>query len=160
MNGGPNPLSVVVAGGFLKSYIEGLLAATVAILIAMPSIGDWGVSLFLGVGSAAHIAFTLVSGFCVRRFGTRRLMIASAELPVVAVGFYVLPICGVWPLAVGNAIKGISFGILTAVSPLLIVEKSDVEKRGKGAAFFPTLHAARGGCRGLGRRRRCGTAWT
>ncbi len=129
-------LRVVIAGGFLKSYIEGLLAAAVAFLFVLPGIGAWGVSLFLCVGSIAHIAFTLASGFLVRRMGVRRVMTAAAVLPIVAVCFYVLPSCGVVPLAVGNAIKGSSFGILTAVSPLLIVENTEAERRGRGSAFF------------------------
>ena len=122
-------LRVVVAGGFLKSYIEGLLAAVVGLLIVSPAVGDLGVSLFLGVGSAAHIVFTLMSGFLVRKTGVRRLMIASAVLPAVAVVFYVLPTFGVVSLIAGNAIKGVSFGILTAVSPLLIVEGAEVRCR-------------------------------
>lgn len=129
-------LRVVVAGGFLKSYIEGLLAAVVGLLIVSPAVGDLGVSLFLGVGSAAHIVFTLMSGFLVRKTGVRRLMIASAVLPAVAVVFYVLPTFGVVSLIAGNAIKGVSFGILTAVSPLLIVEGAEVRCRGRGSALF------------------------
>ena len=133
---GNNALRVVVAGGFLKSYIEGLLAAAVAFLFVLPGIGARGVSLFLCVGSIAHIAFTLAFGFLVRRMGVRRLMVVAAVLPIVAVCFYVLPSCGIVPLAIGNAIKGSSFGILTAVSPLLIVEKTEAERRGRGSAFF------------------------
>lgn len=133
---GSSALRVVVAGGFLKSYIEGLLAAAVAFLFVLPGIGAWGVSLILCAGSIAHIAFTLASGFLVRRLGVRRVMTAAAVLPIVAVCFYVLPSCGIVPLAVGNAIKGCSFGILTTVSPLLIVEKTEVERRGRSSAFF------------------------
>ena len=129
-------LTLVVVGGFLKSYIEGLLAAAVAFLFVLPGIGAWGTSLFLCVGSIAHIAFTLASGFLVRRIGVRRLIVVAAALPIVAVCFYVLPSCGIVPLAIGNAIKGSSFGILTAVSPLLIVEKTEEERRGRGSAFF------------------------
>ena len=129
-------LTLVVAGGFLKSYIEGLLAAAVAFLFVLPGIGTRGVSVFLCVGSIAHIAFTLASGFLVRRMAVRRLIVVAAVLPIVAVCFYVLPSCGIVSLAIGNAIKGISFGILTAVSPLLIVEKTEAERRGRGSAFF------------------------
>ncbi|MBQ5532354.1 MAG: MFS transporter [Bacteroidales bacterium] len=66
----------------------------------------------------------------------RRLIVVAAVLPIVAVCFYVLPSCGIVPLAIGNAIKGSSFGILTAVSPLLIVEKTEEERRERGSAFF------------------------
>ena len=133
---GNNALRAVVAGGFLKSYIEGLLAAAVAFLFVLPGIGARGVSLFLCVGSISHIASTLAFGFLVRRIGARRLIVVAAMLPVVAVCFYVLPSCGIVPLTIGNAIKGSSFGILTAVSPLLIVEKTEAERRGRGSAFF------------------------
>ena len=134
MNGSAVP--VVVAGGFLKSFVEGLLAAVLVYLVSRPGITNWDVSLFVGAGSVAHISISLASGFLVRRIGMRRMMVFASTLPFVAVFLYVLPGLRISSLVAGNVVKGMALGVVTAVSPLLIAEHVKPGSRGRGAAYF------------------------
>lgn len=128
-------MRVVMAGGFLKSYVEGLLAAVTCFLLLATGVGDVGVSVFLGTGIGSHILFTLLSGFLVRSMGVRRLLLVSAVFPLVGVALMVLPTGSLWSLVTGNVFKGVSFGIMAMMCPLLIGAEAPSARKGASAMY-------------------------
>lgn len=127
---------IIMVGGFLMSFVCGLFPAVLALIALLPGVGSVEVSAFVGSGSLAHIAVSFMSGFIIRRIGIRVMIGLAAALFSISAIVLLIPHCCVLPLCLGNVFRGAAFGIVTAVSPLLIVEGLAANRHNGGSAWY------------------------
>ena len=116
---GGGVLRVVLSGGFLKSFNQGLLTAALACLALQPGVDSVYLSAFAGIGAASQILSSFAAGSVAERFGLRKALFAVAALAVLSA--VLLCVSGSKPGWVcGNVAKGFSFGLIAVLMPVIL----------------------------------------
>lgn len=111
-------LKVVLSGGFLKSFNQGILTAALACLALMPGVDSAYLSVFAGIGAASQILFSFVAGSVVERFGLRKTLFAVVALAGLSVVLFCVPSKPGW--ISGNVAKGFYFGLIAVLMPVIL----------------------------------------
>ena len=126
---------VILAGGFVKAFVQGVLTAALAFMAAMPGVGSAYLSAFAGIGAASQIVSSLASGFVAERLGLRRVLVSSGVLSVGAALLFLVSSGGsAWMAA--NVAKGLFFGIAAALLPVLMAATVPVGRIGRASGAF------------------------
>lgn len=126
---------VIVAGGFAKSFVQGLLTAALVFMAVTPGVGSGYLAVFAGVGAASQILSSLVSAFLVERLGLRRVIVASGVLSFGSAVLFFGTSGGVsWVVA--NVAKGLFFGVAAAVLPVLMTATVPPDLIGRASGLF------------------------
>ena len=128
-------LLVIVAGGFAKAFVQGLLAAALVFMAVTPGVGSGYLAVFAGLGAASQIISSLVSAFLAERFGLRRVIVASGVLLFGSAVLFFVTSGGIsWMVA--NVTKGLFFGVAAAVLPVLMTATVSSDHIGRASGMF------------------------
>ena len=128
-------LRVVLSGGFLKSFNQGILTAALACLALLPGVDSAYLSAFAGIGAASQILSSFAAGSVAGRFGLRKTLFAVVALAVLSVVLFCVPgdrtgwVCG-------NVAKGFSFGLIAVLMPVILASGGNRAEADRASGAF------------------------
>ena len=129
-------LAFVLSGGFLKSFCGGIFVSAIASFAGLPSVSATDVAVFSGVGYGFQIIASLCSGRLAARFGFHTVAFVSSVLSLLAIVLLVVsPSDPDW-MAAGGAIKGLFFGLVAALTPMLLTLASPADRSASDSTLF------------------------
>ena len=126
---------VVLSGGFLKSFNQGILTAALACLALLPGVDSAYLSVFAGIGAASQILSSLAAGSVVERFGVRKTLFAVVALAGLSVVLYCI-VGGRTGWVCGNIAKGFYFGLIAILMPIILASGGSRAEADRASGAF------------------------